>query len=658
MATDTVQQVKEKLSIVDVVQPYVKLTRAGKYWKGLSPFNKEKTPSFFVNPERGSYYCFSSNQGGDMFTFVQQMEGVDFKGSLKILAEKAGVVLEYTSGSIVPQPQDEAEASYRRALQIKPDYAEALSNLGRTLNDLGRLEEAEACYRRALQIKPEYAEVLSNLGITLRELGRMGEAEACYRRALQIKPDYAEALSNLGSTLHDLGRLDEAESSWRRALMIKPDYALAHSNLLFGLTQNAAIDAKALYAEHCRFGEQYETSFRKDPSPHDNERNPERCLQVGFVSGDLRNHAVANYIEPLLEHLSGFSQLSLHAYLNHNANDSTTRRIRGYFAHWHPIVGLSDAALAEKIRADSIDILIDLSGHSANNRLLTFARKPAPVQASWMGYPGTTGMRSMDYYLTDRFLLPRGLFDDQFTEKIVHLPASVPFLPNENSPPVNDLPALSKGHLTFGSFNRVSKLGMPVIALWSKLLRTLPDSRMVLGGLPENEKYETLGERFALEGIASERLDFHPRSDMESYLGLHHQVDICLDTFPYNGGTTTLHALWMGVPTLTLAGTTAAGRCGASILGNVGLEAFVAQDAEEFVHKGASWAGELAALSEIRAGLRGRLTNSAMMQPQLIAASLERALRIMWRRWCAGLPAQAFEVTRNEILDATREAGK
>jgi predicted O-linked N-acetylglucosamine transferase (SPINDLY family) len=544
---------------------------------------------------------------------------------------------------------EEAETSYRRALQLKPDYAQALSNLGRTLHDMGRLAEAEAGYRRALQLKPDYAEVHSNLGNTLHDLGRLDEAEASYRQALRIKPEYAEAHCNLGSTLHDLGRLAEAEASWRRALQLKPDYAMAYSNILFCLSQSTTVDAQTLFAEHCRFGDRFEAPFRASFLQHTNSRDRARCLQVGFVSGDLHNHAMSNFIEPMAEQLCGCAQLSLHAYFNHNADDSTSRRMRKYFAHWHQIDSLTDAALADKIRADGIDILIDLSGHTAKNRLLTFARKPAPIQISWMGYPGTTGLRAMDYFLADRFLLPPGRFEDQFTEKIVRLPATGPFLPYRDAPPVSPLPALNNGHITFGSFNRLSKLSREVIALWSQLLRALPDSRLLLGGMPEEGKYAALIDWFAQEHIARERLDFHPRSDMPGYLRLHQQVDICLDTFPYNGGTTTFHAMWMGVPTLSLSGKTAAGRSGAAILGNVGLETFAADDAAEFVHKGVTWAGKLEELSAIRAGLRERMANSAAGQPQLIAASLERALRIMWQRWCAGLPADSFEVTRQEI---------
>jgi len=553
---------------------------------------------------------------------------------------------------------DEAVASYHRALAIKPDYAEAHGNLGYALQTIGRLDEAMASYRRALLIKPDYADAHNNLGNILRDIGQPDDAEVSYRHALAIRPDYAEAHNNLGNALLDLRRLDEAEASYRQALVIKPDYARAHSNLLYCLSQSEAVDAQALFSEHRRFAEQFEAPLRASWPQHPHSRSPERCLQVGFVSGDLRTHPVAFFIEPVLAHLSGYPQLSLHAYYNQIVEDGVTQRLRGYLPHWHPIASLSDDALAQKIRADGIDILIDLSGHTAEHRLLAFARKPAPVQASWIGYPGTTGLGAMDYYLADRFFLPPGQFDSQFTEKIVQMPASVPFSPFENAPPVNSLPAMSNGYVTFGSFNRLSKLSQPVVALWAQLLRALPDSRMVLGGMPQDGRYGALIEWFAGEGIARERLGFHPRSSMEHYLGLHHQVDICLDTFPYNGGTTTLHALWMGVPTLTLAGDTAAGRSGASILGRVDLETFVAHDAADFVEKGLSWSRSLAALSDIRAGLRKRFEDLAAGRPEVVAASLERALRIMWQRWCAGLPPESFEVSLQDINGTRQEAGK
>ena len=548
---------------------------------------------------------------------------------------------------------DGAMASCRRALAINPDYVEAHCNLGNALKGLGQFADAATSYRRALEINPDYVEAHCNLGNALQELGEFGGAAASYRQALKIEPDAEVTPYNLGNSLRDLGEVDDAVTSYRRALELRPDFAEAYTSLLFCLSHEEAISAQALFAEHCRFGEQFEGSLRADWPAHRNGRDPARCLQIGFVSGDLRNHPVAYFLEPVLVHLAQHPALELHAYYNHAVEDSVSARLRGHVKHWHSIAGLSDAAVAQKIGDDGIDILIDMSGHTGEHRLLCFARKPAPIQASWMGYPGTTGLRAMDYYLADRYFLPPGVFDSQFTEKLVHLPASAPFLPDESAPPVNALPALSKGYLTFGSFNRISKLRPSAIALWARLLRALPSARMVLGGMPRDGEYDPLIDLFAREGIVRERLSFYSRCPMPAYLALHHQVDLCLDTFPYTGGTTTSHALWMGVPTLTLAGHTPPGRQGAAMLGHVRLEAFVAEDAEDFQAKGLSWAGDLAALAAVRAELRERCERSTMRRPEAIAAGVESALRTMWQRWCAELPAETFEVKMQEMANIT-----
>jgi predicted O-linked N-acetylglucosamine transferase (SPINDLY family) len=305
---------------------------------------------------------------------------------------------------------------------------------------------------------------------------------------------------------------------------------------------------------------------------------------------------------------------------------------------------MTDGQLEKTILDDRIDILIDLSGHTALNRLRVFALKPAPLQASWLGYPGTTGLQAMDYYLADGHLLPPGQFEPSFTEKIAYLPAAWTFKPHANSPSVNGLPALEAGFVTFGSFNRSGKLNPFTIRLWCRLLRETPSSIMIMAGIPLNERRQTLLEIFNAEGIVSERVAFFPRTDMDTYLVLHHQVDICLDTFPYTGGTTTNHALWMGVPTLTLTGQTPASRQCAANLSHLGLEGFIASDADDFVQKGLFWSTEIAALADVRQGLRERWLKSPLRQPETIASGLDAALRHMWRRWCQEQPAQSFSI--------------
>lgn len=547
----------------------------------------------------------------------------------------------------------EAEASLRRALALMPDYVETHSNLGITLLGQGRLAEAETSLRRALALKPNDAEAHNNMGVILQGQGRLLYAEASLRRAVEFNPNYADAHSNLGNVLQEQSRLAEATESYRRALAVKADYAGGHSNLLFCLSQTEGIDAGALFAEHCRFGDQFEGPLRSHWPAHSNLRDPERCLQIGFVSADFRNHAVASFIEPVLVHLAGYKKLSLHAYYNHSTDDSVTQRLRGYLTHWHSVVGLSDAAMAEKIRADGIDILIDLSGHTGHNRLPTFAYKPAPIQVSWLGYPGTTGLQAMDYYLCDRFFIPPGEIDWQFTEKTAYLPAVITFKPFDHSPPVNTLPALGNGYITFGSFNRASKLNDSVIALWSMLLSAVPDARMVLVGIPLDIQ-AALTQNFFRHGIQAHQLKFYPRSNMQDYLLLHHQVDICLDTFPYGGGTTTLHASWMAVPTLTWAGETPPGRSGASLMNHLGLTKFIAKSIEDFVAKGIYWSKNIAELATLRLEMRARFNASAIGQPERFANSFEAILRTMWLRWCNGLPPASIETATSEFETCTQ----
>jgi predicted O-linked N-acetylglucosamine transferase (SPINDLY family) len=551
----------------------------------------------------------------------------------------------------------EAGVCYWSAIKIAPDSADAYCNLGAVLIEWNRFDEAEEALFHALESDPEKPTTHFNLGNLYLRKGQLIESETRLRRALELKPDYADAQSTLANTLLDMGRLAEAQVCYREVLATNPTNASVHSNLLFCLLHDETVEAMHLLTEHRRFGEQFNVVPQGDVARHSNSRDPERCLEVGFVSGDFRNHAVAFFIEPILEHLKHHRQLSLHAYSNAKVEDSVTERLRGLFKHWHPVNSLSDEALEAKIRTDGIDILIDLSGHSGHNRLLTFAHKPAPLQASWIGYPGTTGLSAMDYYLADRYLLPEGVFDEQFTEKIVRLPANAPFLPFEGAPPVTELPALKNGHVTFASFNRLSKITRATIALWGELLRRVPDSKMVLAAMPLNERHEKLIEWFAQEDIAIERLQFHERCDMPEYLALHQQVDLCLDTFPYNGGTTTQHALWMGVPTLTLPGNGMPGRVGAAILSRIGLQAFVAENAQDFVERGCHWVANLGELAELRTSLRAHLSQSPLRKPSVIAAGLARALRIMWQRWCANLPAESFEVTLQDI-DATPQKGR
>jgi len=543
---------------------------------------------------------------------------------------------------------DDALGHLRRARELYPADPESLQTLADLLRQQGRAAEAELESRRLIEMKPDLAEGYCILSLSLSLQGRYAEAETALRRALELAPGSSQVLASLGFVQLQRGRLSEAETTLRRALSVDPDSLTTHSNLLFCMTHNENVEAEALVAQHRYFGEHFEGKLRAHWKRHSNSRDPERRLQVGFVSGDLCSHAVASFLSPLLPHLARDPGLMLHAYYNHGVDDNVSRALRPHFATWTPVFGMNDAELADKIRADGVDILIDLSGHTARNRLLSFARKPAPVQASWIGYPGTTGLSAMDYYIADRMLVPPGELDNQFVEKVAYLPANAPFVPSKLAPQINALPALDKGHITFGSFNRLNKLRPDVIRLWAQLLREVPTAQMLLGATPGDGTDSHLIDWFAQEGIGRDRLEFRPQSEMSVYLQQHHGVDICLDTFPYAGGTTTLHAAWMGVPTLTLPGRTAPSRVGGLLMAQLELQSFIASDKADFVKKGVYWANNLSALAELRAGMRERCTHSAVFRPEVIANALSRALRIMWRRWCEEMPPAS--------LDATQEA--
>jgi predicted O-linked N-acetylglucosamine transferase (SPINDLY family) len=502
---------------------------------------------------------------------------------------------------------------------------------------------------------PEDAEALCNLGTALAKIPRLDEAERWLLRALKIDPVFAAAHVKLGTVYQLQGRYGEAEISLRRAMALYPDEYVAandtpHSSLLFMLNHDPGVQADALFAEHCRVGAYLEGGLRHSQPQRRPRAEAARCLQVGFVSADFRYHSVASFIEPILRCWRRSERLRITLYHNNPIEDEVSRRLRGYVSRWHTVFDLSNAELVARIREDRIDILIDLAGHTAMHRLRVFAHKPAPVQVSWLGYPATTGLQAMDYYLTDRHFFPKGEFDRYFTEKLVYVPAVWTFDPSALAPPVNRLPALTLGYLTFGSFNRLGKINETTIQLWARLLRALPTARKLIVGIPLEQKHRVLIDWFAAAGITRERLGFHPWTDTETHLKFHNQVDIALESTPYTGCTTSNHALWMGVPSLTLAGSTPASRLCAANLGHLGLDEFIAASPDEFVAKGLYWAGRLDALADLRAGLRSRWQRSPARDSAFVAAGIEVALRRMWQRWCSGSPPQSFEVTAAEAL--------
>lgn len=531
----------------------------------------------------------------------------------------------------------------RKAVACDPEDAEALTNLGLVLKRLNLLAEAESILQQAIALRPNHAHAHNHLAGVLMERGRLAAAQDSAAAARRLAPDYLEAWHTEALILDRRGRSAEALDAYRRVLERDPDNADVHTNMLFCMSHMESVTPAELFEEHRRYGQRREARVPAARS-WDNRPEPARRLRVGIVSGDFRNHAVASFVEPLFAQLAGRPGLALHAYYNHPLHDAVTARLRGHMAQWRDVAALDDAALDALIRADGIDILVDLSGHTSHNRLPMFARKPAPVQASWIGYPGSTGLAAMDYLISDRYLLPPGQLDAQFTEKLALLPLKVPFAPSVEAPALSPLPALANGYMTFASFNRISKITREVIALWARVLRAVPAAHLMMGGMPQGGGYEHLEAWLQEEGIARQRVSFHPLVAMQTYLGMYEKIDACLDTFPYSGGTTTIYGLYMGVPTLTLAGATMAGRQTASHLAANGAPQFIAHDAEEFVARAVATSRDLDALAALRARLRGTSPQWSPQAMSRLADSVEHALRTMWARWCAGQPAAAFEV--------------
>jgi protein O-GlcNAc transferase len=541
---------------------------------------------------------------------------------------------------------DEAIAAYRRAIRIKPDYAAAHTTLGIALAGQGRLDEAIAAYRRAIGIKPDLAEAYPNLGNVLMDQGRLDEAIAAYRRAIGIKPDLAEAYSNLGAALSWQGKLDEAIAAFRQAIGINPGLSKAFSSLLLALHYDDKSTNEDLFAAHREWDERYGQRVPRFTA-YTNDRDPARRLRIGYFSPDFRQHANVYFVEPLLRGHDR-QKVEVFCYAEVMRPDLVTTRLQGLADHWVVTVGLSDQRLAERIRTDGIDILVDVPGHMANDRLLVFARKPAPVQVTWLGYPDTTGLKAIDYRLVDAVTDPAGEADAWASETLVRLKGGfLCYSGLRDGPEPTSAPCLRTGTVTFGSFNNPAKLSTATFDAWAKLLSRLPQARLLLKGIPFADAatralfLDRLGER----GVPAERVElmaWHPGP--AEHLALYHRVDIALDPFPYNGTTTTCDALWMGVPVITLRGHRHAGRVGASLLTQVGLTDLISDSIEEYVEIAVALAGDPGRLDGLHRILRPRMAASPLCDEGAFASKMEAAFRSMWQHWCAASPASTSSV--------------
>jgi predicted O-linked N-acetylglucosamine transferase (SPINDLY family) len=567
-------------------------------------------------------------------------EAIELLGRAHLAAPRDHVCeMRYALALLANGTTIEAEGHFRHAVQVKPDFVEGWENLAYCLKLQDRVAEAIACHEKVVALQPRYASGWYNYGLTLSLYGRYAEALACHERAIAAEPKYALAYFGRAQALHQAHRMAEAVAAYDRFLALEPAHLEARSYRLFALHSLDGVSREQLFADHVAYG-------RLAPKPsgaaQPNRPDPARRLRIACLSPDLRVHSVAFFLEPLLAHLDR-GEFELYLYHDHFREDAVSARLKSLAAVWRNFVGQPAEKVEAAIRADAPDILIDLAGHTGmTSRLPLFAKRLAPVQVTYLGYPDTTGVPAMDYRFTDGLADPAGDSEQFATEQLVRFaPTAWSYAPPADAPPVAPLPALAAGRVTFGCFNTPAKITDRVLALWARILTGVPGSRLCLKGAGFNEeavRRHYVG-RFVALGVAPEALVFLDRTpDTKSHLACYHGIDIALDTTPYNGTTTTCEALWMGVPVVTLAGDRHMARVGASLLTAVGHGDWITTEAEAYVRRARELATDLPRLSAVRIGLRGELQRSPLLDHAGQAARFGAALRACWQECCRRRP--------------------
>ena len=562
---------------------------------------------------------------------------------------------------------DEALGAFQRAVALDPRYVDAWIHLADVLTDLRRIDPAAEAYFRAIALRPDdpavyariagatddpsqidalfarcfelitrsepSAEMWFQIGFAAQLKGAVDLAIRGYLAALALEGSHFLARNNLGAAYRDTGRIQSAIDCFRQAADLRPELTTPHSNFLYAMHFLPDCDPAELRREHEVWNQRHAEALSASARAHRNDRSPDRRLRIGYVSPNFRQHPVGRFLHsPLACH--DRREFEIVCYASVRNPDALTAQLRQSADIWVDALEMSDEALAERICGDRIDILVDLTLHMRDHRLLTFARRPAPVQITWLGYCSTTGVSGIDYRLTDPYLDPPGRHDEWYVERSVRLPRTYwCYQPGIVTDPVNPLPALSRGYVTFGSLNNFCKVSPRALELWARLLAGIPKSRLILHA-HRGEHRSRVAATFAAHGVAAERLSFVDTLPLADYFRLYYRVDIALDSFPYAGGTTTCDALWMGVPTVSLVGQAAFARGGLSILGNVGLGDLAVSTPEEYLQAASALAADVPRLSALRNGLRNRLLRSPLMDGPGFARDLQNACRSLWRRWC------------------------
>ncbi len=591
-----------------------------------------------------------------------------YRAALSLCPDFARAYVNLGNVQAAQEQTEAAAASYRAALRLKPGYGAAHANLGRLYLHRKNYPNAAEHYAQAVQLMPDSADALVGLGCALEDLQRQTEAEQIYRRALAVQPGFPGAHLNLGCLLVALKRPDEGLEHFQAALSRLPDSALGHFMLgnalgMLGFTAEAIAQteqalrlqhdyenaaglrlflmnyrpdtlAAELFAAHLDYGRRFFARFYPENLSYTHVPDPERPLKVGYVSGDFRTHPVSRFVEPLFANHDR-SSFKIYGFYNHHETDAVTERLKGLVDQWHPIARINDADAAQLVRKLGIDILVDLSGHTDSHRLPLFARKPAPVQATWLGYLGTTGLATMDYRICDAYTDPPGLTEGFHTEQLARLPdCQWCYAPYLDLPPVGELPMLGNGYPILGSFNNPPKLNDRVLELWAEVLSVIPQARLRLAAVLPGRAQDRVVSILNRLGVALERIEFMPRLPYRDYLASISAVDLALDPFPYNGGTTSIETLVMGVPLVTLAGDHSVARGGVSLLSNLGLTELIAATPQDYVEIVRRLTNDPARLAALRGSLREQVQASPLMDGARFTRNLEALYRQMWRAWC------------------------
>jgi protein O-GlcNAc transferase len=526
----------------------------------------------------------------------------------------------------------EAIAAYTRAVTIDPGNSKTLVNLGNVLRAAGEMTAAIDCYQRAIALDPGDHDAHNNMGVALLSKGDVDEALEALQRAIALRPDSSAAHNNLGNVLKGAGQMEAAIAAFRRAASLAPRDSQPHSNLVYSLYFHPGYDEAAILREAKAWASAHAPPIAPPIARPRRVANADvaRTLNIGYVSPDFRDHCQSLFTMPLLAN-HDHSRFKIHCYAHLRSPDATTQRLSAHADVWRPIYGANDAQVDSTIRADGIDILVDLTMHMSDGRPLLFARKPAPVQVAWLAYPGTTGQPAIDFRLTDPWLDPPEFDNGRYVERSVRLPSTFwCYDPGTGSPPVNVLPAIAAGHVTFGCLNNFCKISDRSLSLWGRVMCEVPRSRLLLLAAPGTHRSRVLEILHGI-GIAAGRVEFVPFQKRDAYLETYHRIDVCLDTLPYNGHTTSLDAYWMGVPVVTRVGDTIVGRAGWSQLNNLKLTELAAFDDEDFVRKSAALASDIPTLSSLRCALRARMQQSPLMDGVAFAAAMESAYRYLWQ---------------------------